>query len=55
MHTLNLKFTIQVDKLKRELEIQNQEKVNWETRVAELENKVHDLSSKLEDVSCTSY
>lgn len=51
MHTL--KFFMQVDKLKRELETQNKEKVNWETRVPELEKKIHDLNSKLEDVSFT--
>jgi len=46
-----LKFFMQVDKLKRELETQNKEKGNWETRVLGLEKKVHDLNSKLEAVS----
>lgn len=49
----SLKFLMQVDKLKSELEAQNSEKVNWESRVAKLEKKIHDLNSKLEDVSCT--
>jgi predicted nucleic acid-binding Zn-ribbon protein len=44
---------MQVDKLKSQLETQNSEKVNWETRVEKLEKKIHDLNSKLEDVSCT--
>jgi len=44
---------MQVDKLKGELETQNREKGNWETRVLGLEKKVHDLNSKLEDVSFT--
>lgn len=44
---------MQVDKLKTELKTQNKEKVNWETRVAELDKKIHDLNSKLEDVSST--
>lgn len=48
-----LKFLMQVDNLKSELKTQNNEKVNWESRVAELEKKIHDLNSKLEDVSCT--
>lgn len=48
-----LKSFLQVENLKRELEKQNKEKVNWETRVAELEKKIHDLNSKLEDVSST--
>ncbi|CAJ1973839.1 unnamed protein product [Sphenostylis stenocarpa] len=39
----------QVDNLKMELETQNKEKGNWETRVLELEKKVNDLDSKLED------
>jgi hypothetical protein len=43
---------MQVDKLKSQLETQNSEKVNWETRVEKLEKKIHDLNSKLEDVSC---
>lgn len=42
---------MQVDKLKSELESQNSEKGNWETRVDELEKKIHVLNSKLEKVS----
>lgn len=45
------KFFMQVDQLKGELETQNREKGNWETRVLGLEKKVNDLNSKLEDVS----
>lgn len=45
-----------LDKRERELLLKlklDMEKVNWETRVPELEKKIHDLNSKLEDVSFT--
>ncbi|KAJ7958615.1 Myosin heavy chain-like protein [Quillaja saponaria] len=40
----------QVDKLKRELDIQNREKLTLETRENEAEKKINDLNSKLEDL-----
>ncbi|QCE16126.1 uncharacterized protein LOC114162833 isoform X2 [Vigna unguiculata] len=49
-HARAVELQNQVDKLKGELETQNREKGNWETRVLGLEKKVHDLNSKLEDL-----
>ncbi|KAG2400177.1 uncharacterized protein HKW66_Vig0099690 [Vigna angularis] len=49
-HARAVELQNQVDKLKGELETQNREKGNWETRVLGLEKKVNDLNSKLEDL-----
>ncbi len=44
---------MQVNKLKRELETQNIEKVNWETWLGELDRTIHDFNLKFEYVICT--
>ncbi|WVZ19227.1 hypothetical protein V8G54_006549 [Vigna mungo] len=49
-HARAVELQKQVDELKGELETQNREKGNWETRVLGLEKKVNDLNSKLEDL-----
>lgn len=46
-----LKLSIQVDKLKKELETQNREKATLETRLNEAEKEIHNMNSKLVDVS----
>jgi hypothetical protein len=44
---------MQVNKLKRELETQNVEKVNWETWIGELDRTIHGFNLKFEYVICT--
>lgn len=48
---LLLFFPPQVEELKKELETQNREKVTLETRVNKAEKKIHNLNTKLVDVS----
>lgn len=51
---LALKFFLQVDNLKKEIETQKREKVTLETRVIEAEEQIHGLNTKLENVCCVS-
>lgn len=51
LHLLDVNFCPQIDKLKKEIEIQQKEKTALESRANEAERKAREFNSKLESVS----